>query len=117
MIYFLLHASIAGLFLALYLSTLGEQLLGLIYHYDYYMRLRIQIFCMPTIAMQLLLFTKNLLPEHGNRFALRANFRYLAALVPFVTEPDETASIVIRTLGEQGRRRALEFFIAITPTI
>ena len=81
---FLLHAAIAGLFLALYLSTLGEQLLGLLYHYDYYMRLRIQIFCMPTIAMQLLLFTKNLLPGHGNRFALRANLWYLAALVLFV---------------------------------
>lgn len=81
---YLLHAAVAGLFMSLYLSTYGEQLLTVVYHYDYYTRLRIQIFSMPLVALHLLLFAKNLLPDYGNRTLIRINSWYLAASMLFV---------------------------------
>lgn len=93
---FLLHIGLAGIFLALYLSTLGEQLLSLVYEYNYYTRMRIQIFTMPMIALQLLHFAKSVFPSRGNNTVFKLNVWYLLLLMLFVfNTPDSRMFIPV----------------------
>lgn len=61
---FMVYFSSSSLFMAIYLSTLNEQILYLFINYDFYQRIRVQIVCMVAIAFCFLKFVQHFFRQH-----------------------------------------------------